>query len=78
MASGRVSQRAADQRALRTFTLWIIWAVSSLTVFLMLYRRANVMGFVQHDSTRITWIILGMFVLAVLVSFIQAVGLTGE
>ena len=71
-------QRAADQRALRTIALWMGWCVSSLAVFLMLYRKANVMDFVEHDSTRITWIILGMFALGVLVSFTQAMRLTAE
>jgi len=71
-------QRAADQRALRTFALWMGWCISSLTVFVMLYRKANVLDFVQHDTTRITWIILGMFALGIAISFIQAMRLTGE
>lgn len=71
-------QRAADQRALRTFALWMGWGISSLTVFTMLYRKANVMDFVAHDTTRITWIILGMFALGVAISFIQAMRLTAE
>jgi len=78
MPSKNTMQRAADQRALRTFALWMGWCVSALTVFAMLYSKANVIGFVQNDSTRITWIILGMFVLGVAVSFIQAMRLTAE
>lgn len=73
-----VTQRAADQRALRTIVLWIAWCVSAITVFLMLYRKANVIDFIQQDQTRITWIILGMFVLGVGISLIHAVKLTGE
>ena len=78
MASKNTVQRAADQRALRTIALWMGWGISSLTVFIMLYRKANVMDFVIRDSTRITWIILGMFVLGVAVSLIQAMRLTAE
>jgi len=78
MVSKNTVQRAADQRALRTFALWMGWCISSLTVFTMLYRKANVMDFVAHDTTRITWIILGMFVLGVAISFIQAMRLTAE
>jgi len=78
MPSKNTMQRAADQRALRTFVLWMGWCVSALTVFAMLYSKANVIEFVEHDSTRITWIILGMFVLGVAVSFIQAMRLTAE
>jgi len=78
MPSKNTIQRAADQRALRTFALWMGWCISALTVFVMLYSKANVTGFVQHDSTRITWIILGMFGLGVVVSFVQAMRLTAE
>jgi len=78
MSSKNTVQRAADQRALRTFALWMGWCISSLTVFAMLYSKANVIGFVQNDSTRITWIILGMFVLGVAVSFMQAMRMTAE
>lgn len=78
MTSKNTMQRAADQRALRTFALWMGWFISSLTVFTMLYRKANVMEFVAQDTTRITWIILGMFVLGVAISFIQAMRLTAE
>ncbi|MDX8392753.1 MAG: MotA/TolQ/ExbB proton channel family protein [Mariprofundaceae bacterium] len=78
MPTGHVTQRAADQRALRTFALWMGWGISALTVFSMLYRKVNVIEFVQHDATRITWIILGMFVLGIAVSFIQTMRLTSE
>ena len=76
--AANVEQRAPDQRALNTFALWMAWAISSITVFVMMYRQANVLTFVQHDHTRVTWIILGMFILGVLVSFVQAMKLTGE
>ncbi len=71
-------QKAADQRALRTFALWMGWAISALTMFAMMSRRANVISFVMHDQTRVTWLIIGMFVLGVAVSFIQAMKLTTE
>lgn len=76
--AANVEQRAADQRALNTFAVWMAWAVSALTVFVMMYREANVLSFVAHDHTRVTWIILGMFALGIGVSFFQAMRLTGE
>jgi len=78
MPPSNTMQRAADQRALRTIALWIGWAASAMTIFIMLYRKADVMDFVEHDSTRITWIILGMFILGVVVSFMQTMRLTAE
>jgi len=77
MASN-TTQRAADQRALRTFALWMGWAISAITVFAMMSRKANVLEFVQNDQTHVTWLIVGMFILGVGVSFVQAMKLTTE
>jgi len=71
-------QKAADQRALRTFALWMGWAISTATVFAMMSRKANVLEFVEHDQTHVTWMIIGMFILGVAVSLIQAMKLTAE
>ncbi len=71
-------QNAADQRALRTFALWMGWAISAITVFAMMSRKANVIEFILHDQTRVTWLIVAMFVLGVAVSFVQAMKLTTE
>ncbi|PJA27704.1 MAG: hypothetical protein CO188_11625, partial [Zetaproteobacteria bacterium CG_4_9_14_3_um_filter_54_145] len=77
MASN-VIQSSADQRALRTFALWMGWAISAITVFAMMSRQTNVISFIENDHTRVTWLILGMFVLGVGVSLVQAMKLTGE
>ena len=71
-------QRSIDQRGLKTLALWGAWTVASVTVFGMMYRQADILHFVEQDSTRITWIIAGMFVLGVLVSFVQAIMMTSE
>lgn len=73
-----VQQRALDQRGLSTLALWMGWAITSITAFVVIYRKADVVNFIVHDQTRITWIILGMFALGVLVSLIQAIKLTTE
>jgi len=77
-AKQNVAHNGADQRALRTFALWMGWAISAATVFAMMSRKANVIEFVQHDQTRVTWMIIGMFILGVAVSLIQAMKLTAE
>jgi len=76
--SGVVHQQAVDQRGLKTLVLWLFWAVSSAAVFAILYRQADALNFVLHDSTRITWIIIGMFAIGVLVSFVHTALLTAE
>jgi len=77
-AKQHVAHNGADQRALRTFALWMGWAISAATVFAMMSRKANVLEFVEHDQTRVTWMIIGMFILGVVVSLIQAMKLTAE
>jgi len=71
-------QRSIDQRGLKTLALWGAWTVASAVVFGMMYRQADILHFVEQDSTRITWIIAGMFILGVLVSFVQVIVLTSE
>lgn len=71
-------QQAIDQRGLKTLVLWTVWAVASVTVFFMLYKQAGAWDFIVHDSTRVTWIIIGMFAVGVLVSFVHTALLTAE
>jgi len=73
-----VAHNGADQRALRTFALWMGWAITAATVFAMMSRKANVLEFVEHDQTHVTWMIIGMFILGMAVSLIQAMKLTAE
>jgi len=54
------------------------WAISAITVFAMMSRQSNVISFIENDHTRVTWLILGMFVLGVAVSLVQAMKLTAE
>ncbi|MDQ6996792.1 MAG: MotA/TolQ/ExbB proton channel family protein, partial [Mariprofundus sp.] len=77
-ANQNIAHNGADQRALRTFALWMGWAISAITIFAMMSRKANVLEFVQHDQTRVTWMIIGMFIVGIAVSLIQAMKLTGE
>lgn len=77
MASNQY-QRSIDQRGVKTLAIWIAWTVSASVVFAMMYRQADIMQFVQHDNTRITWIIAGMFLLGVFISLVQTLMLTSE
>jgi len=71
-------QQAIDQRGLKTLALWVTWAVASVSVFSMLYQQADAWNFIVHDSTRVTWIIIGLFSIGVLVSFVHTAMLTAE
>ncbi len=74
----RVKQQAIDQRGLKTLVIWSVWLLVCAAVFVMLYDQPEARAFVQHDRTRITWIIIGVFVFGVLLSLVQAALLTAE
>jgi hypothetical protein len=66
------------QRGYRSLVLWITWAAAALVIFLGLYQDTDVLEFVKHDPSRITWVIIGLFVLGVITSFILTLTLTFE
>ncbi len=67
-----------NQKPLRTLLIWTIWASMSIITYTMLYQGSDVWSFVMADSSRITWIILGLFALGVIGSFILTILLTLE
>jgi len=76
MASG--VSNALDQRGLKTLVIWVAWAVASLMVFQGLYNKAGLWVYIRDDQSRMTWVILAMFLLGVAISFAQAMLLTLE
>ncbi len=67
-----------NQKPLRTLFLWILWAATAIIAYTVLYSDSDVWGFVREDSSRITWLILILFSLGILGSFILALKLTLE
>ena len=67
-----------NQKPFRTLFLWIIWAATALVVYVTLYRDTGVWEFLANDSSRITWLIIGLFILGLIGSFILAVIITLE
>ncbi len=66
------------QRGYRALFLWIIWAAASIVIYLGLYSDTEVLTFVKTDPSRITWIIIGLFGLGTIISFLLTVILTVE
>ncbi len=66
------------QRGYRVLTLWIVWSLTSLMIYLGLYNDTDVWQFVQHDPSRITWVIIGLFLVGILTSFVLTLVLTVE
>ncbi len=66
------------QRGYRTLVLWVIWAAATIVIYLGLYQDTEVLTFVQHDPSRITWAIIGLFIVGVATSFVLTILLTLE
>jgi len=67
-----------NQKPFRTLFLWTIWAATALVVYATLYRDTGVWDFLANDTSRITWLILGLFVLGLIGSFVLALIITLE
>ena len=66
------------QRGFRTLLLWIVWSAASLMVILGLYTDTGVWDFVKSDSSHITWVIIGFYLLGCVISFVLMVVVTYE
>ncbi len=62
----------------RTLFLWSIWAISAFVIYLGLYSDTEVWVFMKTDPTGITWLIMGLFLLGVLGSFVVTLMVTKE
>ena len=67
-----------QEKAYRTLLLWLIWASMALGVYMALYIDTNLWDFMQHDPSKITWLIMGLFALGVVISFGLTMALTQE
>ena len=67
-----------NQKPLRTLLVWTIWAATALISYLTLYRGNDIWLFVEHDSSRISWLIVGLFLFGVAGSFILTLLITLE
>ena len=66
------------QRGYRALVLWIVWAAAAIVIYASMYRDTEVLQFIEHDTTHITWAILMLFAMGVFTSFILTVVLTME
>ena len=71
-------QNFLQQQGYRTLVLWVFWAAAALSVYLSFYQNTDVWSFVQHDRSRITWIIMVLFALGVFASFVLTMVTTFE
>lgn len=67
-----------DQKPFRTLILWTIWASAAIAIYLSLYRDTEVWAFLETDPSRITWLIMGLFGMGLLGSFVLTIMVTQE
>ncbi len=62
----------------RTFLLWLLWVMVAVWVYFSFYDDTDVWSFVEHDQSRMTWLIIGMFVFGVLLSLVLCIRVSLE
>lgn len=66
------------QRGYRTLVLWIVWSAAAIIIYAGMYHDTDVLSFIKHDSSRITWVIIGLFFVGIITSFILTILMTLE
>ena len=58
--------------------LWTFWTAAALSIYFGIYSDTDAWTFIQNDPSRITWAILGLFIIGLVISFILTITLTLE
>lgn len=66
------------EHAFRTVILWLMWAAAAIAVYFLLYLDTEVWVYIQQDESKITWVIIGLFLIGMGLSFLLTVALTHE
>lgn len=66
------------QRGYRALVLWIIWSAAAIISYAGMYHDSDVFTFIENDPSRITWVILGLFLVGVLTSLALTIIVTLE
>jgi len=65
-------------KAYRTLVLWVGWCSIATMVYVGLYLDTDIVSFLRDDQSKITWIILLLFLVGVAASFFLTVNVTVE
>jgi MotA/TolQ/ExbB proton channel family len=66
------------EKPYRTILLWILWAAAAIGVYLTLYLNTDLLAQLKQDQSKITWIIIGLFILGLIISLGLAFTITTE
>ena len=59
-----------SNKVYRTLLFWLVWASFALIVTLGLYVDTGIWEFIKSDTTKLTWVILALFVASMFVAFV--------
>lgn len=65
-------------RPYRTLQLWVLWALLAAGVYYGFYRDVGIVDFLVQDVTRITWVIIALFIFGIAASLALSIALTKE
>lgn len=71
-------KQLVQEKAFRTILLWLFWASAAIAVYFALYLNADLWAQLKQDQSKITWLILGLFMLGVFISLVLAITITNE
>lgn len=75
---GAIRDDLVLERSFRTILLWLAWAATSATVYFTLYLDMDIITHIRADESRVTLLIMILFVIGVLLSFALVLALTNE
>ncbi len=67
-----------NQTPFRTLLLWTVWSSATLVIYLALYSGTDLLSFLKNDPSKITWLIIVMFLGGLLASFVLTMLITFE
>lgn len=67
-----------QEKAYKTLLLWLAWSFMALGSYMLLYLNTGMWSFMRHDTSKMTWLIMGLFLLGVVISFILTMMITQE
>ncbi len=67
-----------DQRALKALLYWTTWFTVTIVAYAQLYQGTAVVEFMRDDNSRITWLIVGVFIFGTMISLLLVLALTFE
>lgn len=66
------------EHAFRTILLWLTWAAAAIIVYFLLYLDTEVWHYIQQDQSKVTWVIISLFIIGIGISFTLAIAVTHE